>query len=214
MIRRQSTLPHRKITRRSLLVGATAGAFVAAAGKAGAQSYPKGPVKIIVGVGPGSSPDVICRIIADHLSRLWRQQVIVFNQPGGGGAISIRAAGNSVPDGHTLFMSLASNYVALPELEASFPFDVAHDYADRGDPGAGSEYAGRSDCAREALARRTQYCSGQPRQHPASDGGMAAQQNRHRSHNRKLSGAAAGRWPICWAAGCISRSMPFRALQV
>ena len=128
MIRRGSTLPHRKITRRSLLGGATAGAFVAAAGKAIAQSYPKGPVKIIVGVGPGSSPDVVCRIIADHLSRLWGQQVIVFNQPGGGGAISIRAAGNSVPDGHTLFMSLASNYVALPELQASFPFDVAHDF--------------------------------------------------------------------------------------
>jgi tripartite-type tricarboxylate transporter receptor subunit TctC len=85
-------------------------------------------VKIIVGVGPGSSPDVICRILADHLARLWGQQVIVFNQPGGGGAISIRAAGNSTPDGHTLFMSLASNYVALPELQKSFPFDVARDF--------------------------------------------------------------------------------------
>jgi tripartite-type tricarboxylate transporter receptor subunit TctC len=93
-----------------------------------AQSYPAGPVKIIVGVGPGSSPDVICRILADQLSRLWNQQVIILNQPGGGGAISIRAAGNAAPDGYTLFMSLASNYVALPELQATFPFDVARDF--------------------------------------------------------------------------------------
>jgi tripartite-type tricarboxylate transporter receptor subunit TctC len=124
----QTTPADARITRRSLLGGAAAGALVAAAGTAGAQGYPKGPVKIIVGVGPGSSPDVISRIVGDHLGRLWGQQILILNQPGGGGAISIRAAGNSAPDGHTLFMSLASNYVALPELQASFPFDVGRDF--------------------------------------------------------------------------------------
>jgi len=99
------------------------GAFPAAA-----ESFPGAPVKIIVGVGPGSSPDVITRLIADQLSRLWRQQVIVLNQPGAGGAISIRAAGNAAPDGHTLFVSLASNYVLLPQTQASLPFDVARDF--------------------------------------------------------------------------------------
>jgi tripartite-type tricarboxylate transporter receptor subunit TctC len=99
------------------------GAFAAAA-----ESFPSAPVKIIVGVGPGSSPDVLSRLIADHLSRLWRQQVIVLNQPGAGGAISIRAAGNATPDGHTLFVSLASNYVLLPQTQANLPFDVARDF--------------------------------------------------------------------------------------
>jgi tripartite-type tricarboxylate transporter receptor subunit TctC len=105
------------------LAAAFLGSFSAAA-----QVFPNAPVKIIVGVGPGSSPDVITRLIADHLSRLWRQQVIVLNQPGAGGAISIRAAGNAAPDGHTLFVSLASNYVLLPQTQASLPFDVARDF--------------------------------------------------------------------------------------
>jgi tripartite-type tricarboxylate transporter receptor subunit TctC len=106
-------------------------AFLAAslgASSAPAQTYPSGPVKIIIGVGPGSSADVIARLVADHLSQIWGQQAVVINQPGGGGAISIRAAGSAAPDGHTLFVSLASNYVALPELQATFPFDVGRDF--------------------------------------------------------------------------------------
>ena len=99
-----------------------------AAPAAQAQSYPAGPVKIVVGTGPGASPDVICRVVADQLARLWGQQVVVLNQPGAGGAIAIRAAGNAAPDGGTLYFALASNFVALPELQATFPFDVARDF--------------------------------------------------------------------------------------
>jgi tripartite-type tricarboxylate transporter receptor subunit TctC len=94
-----------------------------------APPYPGGPVKIIVGTGPGSSPDVICRVLADHLARLWGQQVVVLNQPGGGGGIAIRAAGNAPPDGSTLYLALASNFIALPELRATLPFDVAREFA-------------------------------------------------------------------------------------
>jgi tripartite-type tricarboxylate transporter receptor subunit TctC len=93
-----------------------------------AQSYPTGPVKIIVGTGPGASPDVIARVVADHLSRHWGQQVVVLNQPGAGGALAIRAAGSAPPDGATLYLALASNFVALPEMQANLPFDVARDF--------------------------------------------------------------------------------------
>src|SRR5262245_11958347 len=109
------------------LVCAVALSVAAAAGTA-AQSYPSGPVKIIIGTGPGASPDVLCRVVAEHLSRHWGQQVVVLNQPGGGGAIAIRAAGNAAPDGTTLYFALASNFIALPELRASLPFDVAREF--------------------------------------------------------------------------------------
>ena len=99
-----------------------------AATSASAQTYPAGPVKIVVGVGPGSSADIICRLVADHLSRIWGQQAVVFNQPGGGGAIGIRAAGNAAPDGATLYMSLASNYVLLPQMQEALSFNVARDF--------------------------------------------------------------------------------------
>lgn len=102
--------------------------MLALGGPARAQGYPSGPVKIIVGVGPGSSADTVCRIIAEQFSHIWGQQAVVINQPGGGGGIGIRAAGNSAPDGLTLYMSLASNYVLLPQTQATFPFNVARDF--------------------------------------------------------------------------------------
>ena len=102
------------LTRRSLLAAAGA---LAVAGPALAQNFPTGPVKIVTSVGAGGSPDVLTRILADHLTRLWGQQVIVINQPGAGGAVAIRAVAATPPDGHTLYMSLATNYIALPELQ-------------------------------------------------------------------------------------------------
>ena len=117
---------HAAITRRSLLAGA---AVLAVAGSgAAAQSFPSGPVKIVTSVGPGGSPDVLSRILADHLTRLWGQQVIVINQPGAAGAVAIRAVAATPPDGHTLYMSLATNYIGLPELQANFPIDVVRDF--------------------------------------------------------------------------------------
>lgn len=113
------------ITRRGLMAGAGA---LAAAGGARAQSFPTGPVRIVTSVGPGAAPDVLSRILADHLTRLWGQQVVVINQPGGAGAVAIRGLASSPADGHTLFMSLASNYIALPELQKNFPVDVVRDF--------------------------------------------------------------------------------------
>jgi len=109
-------------------LGAVALAASIAATAAPAQSFPSGPVKIIVSVGPGSAPDVLARILADHLTRQWGQQVIILNRPGGAGAVAIRATAESAADGHTLYMSLASNYIALPELQKNFPVDVVRDF--------------------------------------------------------------------------------------
>jgi tripartite-type tricarboxylate transporter receptor subunit TctC len=120
------TLRRGGIDRRSFLTG---GAVLAlTAGGANAQSFPSGPVKIVTSVGPGSSPDVCARVLADYLTRLWGQQVIVLNQPGGAGAVAIKAVAPAAPDGHTLYMSLASNFIALPELQTNFPVDVLRDF--------------------------------------------------------------------------------------
>jgi len=116
----------RGLTRRTVLAS---GAMLALApGAVRAQSFPTAPVKIVMSVGPGSSPDVLARILADHLTRLWGQQVLVINQPGGAGAVAIRAVAATPPDGHTLYMSLATNYIALPELQKNFPVDVVRDF--------------------------------------------------------------------------------------
>ena len=91
---------------------------------AAAQDYPSRPVKFINQGGAGSGPDVICRIVADHLSRLWGQQAIVLNHPGAGGAIAARAAAAAEPDGYTLYMPASATYTVLPESPGSLPFDL------------------------------------------------------------------------------------------
>jgi tripartite-type tricarboxylate transporter receptor subunit TctC len=93
-----------------------------------AQNYPSGPVKVIMSTGAGSGPDVIGRIAGDHLSRLWGHQAIVLNHPGATGGIAMRVAGNAAPDGYTLLQALGSGFVALPEIQSTFPFDLVRDF--------------------------------------------------------------------------------------
>jgi len=99
-----------------------------AAASVAAEDYPVKPVKIIVPTAAGGGVDVIARIVADHLTGSWGRQVLVVNQPGAGGAIGVRAAGTSTPDGYTLYFATSSNFIALPEMQAKLPFDVARDF--------------------------------------------------------------------------------------
>jgi tripartite-type tricarboxylate transporter receptor subunit TctC len=103
---------------------------------ASAQDYPSRPVKMIISITAGAGPDVVARIVGEHLGRLWGQQVVIENRPGAGGAIAVRAAGTSTPDGYTLYVSVASNFLALPEMLAKLPFDVAREFVPIGFVGA------------------------------------------------------------------------------
>jgi len=83
--------------------------------RARASVYPERPVSITTQAPPGGGPDVIARIVADGLSRHWREQVLIVNRPGGGGVIALQAALAARPDGYALFMGLSSTFVVLPE---------------------------------------------------------------------------------------------------
>ena len=116
------------LTKRALLAGMAATGFgLATAGPASAQTYPTRPVKMIVPLPPGSAPDVRHRLIAQALTQLWGQQVIVENRPGGGGIIGTRAMLGEQPDGYTLLAALASIYMILPAQNEKLPFDVNKD---------------------------------------------------------------------------------------
>jgi tripartite-type tricarboxylate transporter receptor subunit TctC len=116
------------LNKRALLAGmAATGVGLAIGQPASAQTYPTRPVKIIVPLPPGSAPDVRHRLIAQALTQLWGQQVIVENRPGGGGIIGTRALIGEQPDGHTLLAALASIYMILPAQNEKLPFDVNAD---------------------------------------------------------------------------------------
>jgi tripartite-type tricarboxylate transporter receptor subunit TctC len=77
-----------------------------------AQSYPTKPVRFIVPFPAGGSTDVGARVIAEHLSRAFGQQVYVENKTGANGTIGIEAAARSAPDGYTILVgtdAVASN---------------------------------------------------------------------------------------------------------
>lgn len=101
-----------------------------------AQDYPSRPVKVIISIAAGAGPDVITRVVGEHLGKLWGQQIVIENRPGAGGAIAVRAAGASPPDGYTLYVAVASNFLALPEMLAKLPHDVARDFVPIGFVGA------------------------------------------------------------------------------
>src|SRR5262245_31953348 len=74
-----------------------------------AQAYPSRPVRIIVSLPAGSSPDIGARLMAHWLSERLGQQFIVDNRPGASGNIGTEAATRATPDGYTLLLAVAAN---------------------------------------------------------------------------------------------------------
>jgi len=117
------------MTRRyRLAVTALGLALAAATGVAQAQNYPTKPVTIICDSAAGSTPDVVTRFFAEGLGRIWKQQVITINRPGGGGSIGARAFMEAVPDGYTLYMPALSGFVSLPGVAPNLPMQVPRDF--------------------------------------------------------------------------------------
>jgi tripartite-type tricarboxylate transporter receptor subunit TctC len=103
--------------RRSLLLcfAATIAAIVGP--PAFADDYPTKPVTIISPAAAGNSPDIATRVLADRLTQIWKQQVIVLNRPGAGGLIAAQAAAAAEKDGYTLYMTQSSTWTVLPILQ-------------------------------------------------------------------------------------------------
>src|SRR5690242_18484497 len=98
-----------------------------------AQSdFPNKPVKIINDSAAGSATDVATRLMAERLSQVWGQQVIVENKPGAGGSLAVRAASEAAPDGYTLYVGAASTFTALkgaPGVAPNLPIELPRDFA-------------------------------------------------------------------------------------
>lgn len=117
------TLPRRRFLR--LTAGALA--LPVMSRTAWAQSYPTRPVRIVVGLAAGSSPDLIARLIGQWLSERLGQPCIVENRPGGGGNIATEAVLRAAPDGYTLLLVSGSNAINATLSKSNFDFvrDVA-----------------------------------------------------------------------------------------
>jgi tripartite-type tricarboxylate transporter receptor subunit TctC len=82
-----------------------------------AQDYPNKPITFVTPAAAGNSPDVVTRIVADKLTQLWKQQIVVINRPGAGGLIAAQAAAALPKDGYSIYMTQASTWTVLPILQ-------------------------------------------------------------------------------------------------
>jgi tripartite-type tricarboxylate transporter receptor subunit TctC len=109
------------IKRAGMAVTCVAAAAIAAVlpAQTQAQEFPTKPVTFITPAAAGNSPDVVTRIVADKLSQMWQQQIVVLNRPGAGGLIAAQAAAasNIEKDGYTLYMTQASTFTVLPVMQ-------------------------------------------------------------------------------------------------
>lgn len=115
------------IKRRQLLTHLAASPLMAGL-PAMAQTFPDKPLKIIVPLPAGSPPDVLARLVADGVSRSWKQPVVVDNRPGATGMIGMQAIARSAPDGYTVGV-LFLTHTVLPELIGPLPYNTATDLA-------------------------------------------------------------------------------------
>jgi tripartite-type tricarboxylate transporter receptor subunit TctC len=94
-----------------------------------AQAYPARPVRLVVPYAAGGPVDIVGRIVAQKLSEVFHQQVIVDNRAGGGGNIALEIVARSAPDGYTLLMG-ANGVIAInPSLYKTMPVDTQKDFA-------------------------------------------------------------------------------------
>ncbi len=112
---------------KTLLACITAGLLATAGGIAHAQdNYPNKPVRMIVPFPAGQATDILARLMADSLGKIWGQQVVVENRPGVPGMM----AGRDAPaDGYTITLGTSGTLAVNPGVYSKLPYEAARDYA-------------------------------------------------------------------------------------
>jgi tripartite-type tricarboxylate transporter receptor subunit TctC len=96
---------------------------------AAAQEWPSKSVRIIVPFGPGSTPDVVARLVAERLAQKFGQPFVIENRPGASGNIGTEAVSKAEPDGYTLGVSIGGPLAINPLLFSAMPYDPQKDLA-------------------------------------------------------------------------------------
>ena len=94
-----------------------------------ADTYPIRPIRMVVGFAPGGGTDLTARPVAQKLSELLGQQVIVENRPGAAGNIATEQVARAAPDGYTILMGTIAALAINPSLYGDLKFDPQTDLA-------------------------------------------------------------------------------------
>ncbi|MBR1145618.1 tripartite tricarboxylate transporter substrate binding protein [Bradyrhizobium sp. AUGA SZCCT0431] len=103
--------------------------FAASLNSAQAQNYPTRAITLVIPFAPGGSTSIVGRGIADKMSELLGEKVVVDNRPGAGGTIGTKAVAKSDPDGYTLVLGYTGTLAIGPSLYKSAGYDPRKDFA-------------------------------------------------------------------------------------
>jgi len=115
-----TTMPTRRQVIRALIASGAAASWPAIAR---ADNWPVKPIRMIVPFPPGSSPDLIARIVTEKLAAALGQPVVVENRPGAGGNIGTGMVAKATPDGYTLLFTINGPLVTAPSLYRHLSYD-------------------------------------------------------------------------------------------
>lgn len=96
--------------------------------EAGAQTYPAGPMSLVVPFPPGGGTDILGRTLAQKLNEAWVQPVVVDNRAGANGVIGTALVARSAPDGHTMLI-VPGGLAVNPAIRKNLPYDTLKDLA-------------------------------------------------------------------------------------
>ena len=104
------------------------GAALLAPLSAFAQAYPNRAVRLVIPYGAGGVSDIMGRVVAQKMTELLGQPMVVENRPGAGGMLGTGGVAKAEPDGYTIVLSSLSAYAIGPKLVKSSPYDPVNDF--------------------------------------------------------------------------------------
>ena len=97
---------------------------VALAASATAAEYPERPIRFIVPVAPGGTPDIIARVVGAELNKQMGQSIVIDNRAGANGVIGMQLMAKAAPDGYTIGYASISALALNPGMHAKLPYDA------------------------------------------------------------------------------------------
>ena len=114
---------------KTMLKAGLALALAMAATAAQSAGWPEKPIRVILSVPAGATPDVTARLVFPGLTQQLGVSLVADNRAGGGGVIGAEIAAKSAPDGYTFFISSPGALTILPHMRKNIPYDTLRDFA-------------------------------------------------------------------------------------
>jgi tripartite-type tricarboxylate transporter receptor subunit TctC len=114
--------------RRHFIQTAGASAAVLGAPSLFAQSWPSGPIRLVVGFPPGGGADALARVVAQKLGVLWNQPVVIENKAGASSTLAAEYVAQQPSDGSTLLLSTINSHALAPAVMPKLRYDAVRDF--------------------------------------------------------------------------------------